>query len=178
MNFDNPFISIATKENFNEIVTLLNSAYRGEDSKKGWTTEANLIAGNTRANKIMLEKEAKKEASIFLKYVNTELEIIGCVNLQKHVNKIYLGMFAVKPILQNGGIGKALMLAAEEYAKQLNAVSIYMTVISLRETLINWYQRLGYVDTNMRKPFIEDGITGKHLQELNFAILEKKINYV
>jgi ribosomal protein S18 acetylase RimI-like enzyme len=85
-------------------------------------------------------------------------------------------MFSVAPQLQGAGIGKQLLLAADEYGLQLHCISIYMTVISIRTELINWYQRYGYKDTGERKPFIEDGLTGKHMQTLEFMVLEKNIN--
>ena len=50
-----------------------------------------------------------------------------------------------------------------------------MSVISLRTELINWYERYGYKDTGERKPFIEDSLTGKHLQPLEFMIMEKAL---
>ena len=84
-------------------------------------------------------------------------------------------MLAVSPNLQGGGVGKQLLIAAEEYARNTKCNSIYMTVISLRSELINWYIRNGYYDTGIRKPFNEDGLTGKHLQHLEFMVLEKRI---
>lgn len=175
ISFSNKHIYVASINNAEEIMHLLNSAYRGEDSKKGWTTEAHLIAGETRTDISSVVEVIAKPASIMLVYTNEENKIIGCVNLQQHNNKVYLGMFSVSPHLKGGGIGKALLLAAEEFAKQINCSSIYMSVISVREELINWYKRHGYVDTNERKQFIEDGVSGKHLQQLEFMVLEKKL---
>jgi len=57
----------------------------------------------------------------------------------------------------------------------LNCRSIYMTVITVRTELVSWYQRHGYADTGERKPFLEDGLTGKHLQPLEFMVLEKPL---
>ena len=110
-----------------------------------------------------------------LKYTDAEHGLVGCVNLQQHDNKIYLGMLSVNPLMQNAGIGKQLLYAAEEYTTATNCSSIYMTVITVREELKNWYKRHGYADTGERKPFTEDGITGKHLQPLGFMVLEKKV---
>ena len=90
-------------------------------------------------------------------------------------NAIYLGLFSVSPLVQNKGIGKQILVAAEEYAKQLQCSSINMTVISARTELIDWYKRNGYIDTGIRKPFLEDGIAGKHLQPLEFMVLEKQM---
>ena len=97
----------------------------------------------------------------------------GCVNLQQHGNKMYLGMLSVSPFKQGAGIGKHLLKAAEEYASSLNCTSIYMTVISMRTELIDWYKRHGYTDTGERQKFIENAVSGKHLQPLEFAVMEK-----
>ena len=117
----------------------------------------------------------QEQGSVVLKYVNEMQEITGCVNLQQHGSKIYLGMFAVNPLLQGGGIGKKLLQASEEYARHIDCKSIYMTVITARTELIDWYKRHGYIDTGERKPFDEDSATGKHLQPLGFMVLEKNI---
>jgi ribosomal protein S18 acetylase RimI-like enzyme len=175
LNFKNSSISIATLQDVNAIVVLLNSAYRGEDSKKGWTTEADLIAGEVRTSNESLEKVMEQPDSVVLKFTDENNAIVGCVNLQKHDAKIYLGMLSVSPFLQNAGIGKQLLAAANEYALQQNCTSIYMTVITHRTELINWYNRHGYSDTGERKPFVEDNETGKHLQKLEFMVLEKNI---
>lgn len=173
--FSNPDIAIATTLDIPALKDLLNSAYRGERSKKGWTSESHLIDGEVRTDDATLQQIMKRQDSVFLKCVGAQQQIIGCLNLQQHGNKIYLGMFSVSPQLQGGGIGKKLLFASEEYAKHLNCGSIYMSVISIRTELIDWYKRHGYVDTGERKSFAEDGVTGKHLQVLEFIILEKLI---
>jgi ribosomal protein S18 acetylase RimI-like enzyme len=175
MIFKNPHISITTLQDVEVITALLNSAYRGEDSKKGWTTEADLIAGEVRTSNESLRNVMQQKDSVILKFTDENNVIVGCVNLQKHDAKLYLGMLSVSPFLQNAGIGKQLLAAADEYALQQNCTSIYMTVITHRTELINWYNRHGYSDTGERKPFIEDDETGKHLTKLEFMVLEKKI---
>lgn len=173
--FSNKHISIATATDAATITALLNSAYRGETAKLGWTHEADLIAGDTRTNESSLLQLIELPGSILVKYTNDQQQIIGCVNLQQHENKVYLGMLSVSPHLQGGGIGKQLLIAAEEYAQHLHCAAIYMTVISLRSELIDWYQRHGYEDTDERKVFIEDNLTGKHLTQLEFMTLQKEI---
>ena len=84
-------------------------------------------------------------------------------------------MLSVTPLLQHKGIGRQLLEAAERYARSKACTSIYMTVITARTELVNWYMRHGYADTGKRKPFEEDGKTGKHLQPLEFMILEKTL---
>jgi len=166
---------MATLANVADVTSLLNSAYRGESSKQGWTTEAHLITGDVRIDEDHLYKVMQSPGSIFLLYSNEQQEITGCVNLQQFDKKIYLGMFSVSPKSQGFGIGKQLLKAAEEYAKHLQCTAIYMTVISARKELIDWYKRYGYKDTGERKPFTEDGMSGKHLQPLEFMVLEKEI---
>jgi len=175
MQFYDKNIQIALPKDVGALVKLLNNAYRGEASKKGWTTEAHLIGGEVRTDETSVLDVIGKEGSVMLKYSNDTGTIVGCVNLQKHLNKIYLGMFSVSPEQQGLGIGKKILNAAEEYAKENNTDAIYMTVISLRTELIEWYKRHGYVDTGKKQPFDEDGLTGNHLQPLEFIILEKKV---
>ena len=176
ISFLNRQIAFALLEDVPAITALLNKAYRGESSTKGWTTEAHLIAGNTRTDEKNLQQIMQQPGSIVLKFINEQEAIIGCVNLQQHGNKIYLGMLSVLPQLQGFGVGKHLLQAAEEYAQYLQCGSIYMSVISVRTDIINWYKRHGYTDTGEKKPFIEDGLTGKHLQALEFLTLEKQMH--
>lgn len=176
--FSDPHISIATDQDIAIIKNLLNSTYRGETSKQGWTTEAHLIAGETRTDEANLHEMMSVPGSVFLIYTNDRGLITGCVNLQQHGARIYLGMFSVSTLFQGTGIGKQILFAAEEYAKNKNCAAIFMSVISVRVELINWYQRQGYRDTGERKPFLEDGLTGKHLQPLEFMTLEKSLGTV
>jgi ribosomal protein S18 acetylase RimI-like enzyme len=173
--FKNSHITIATITDVAAIKDLLDSAYRGERSKRGWTSETHLIQGEVRTDENTLIQTMQQPGSVLLKYTDEAMQIIGCVNLQKHDEKLYLGMFAVSPLLQGGGIGKQLLQAAEEYAKHVHSTSIYMSVISVRTELINWYKRHGYVDTGEIKVFEENAMTGKHLQPLEFMTMEKMI---
>lgn len=167
-------IRIADLRDIRRIVELLNMAYRGDASRKGWTTEADLIAGEVRADEAAVRETMQAAGSVFLVF-EQEDQLQGCMNLQKHGMKLYLGMFAVNPDLQGSGIGKKLLQQADTHAREQGCTSVYMKVISIRTELIQWYQRHGYQDTGERIAFQEDGRTGKHLQALEFATLEKKI---
>ncbi|HEX4958873.1 MAG TPA: GNAT family N-acetyltransferase [Lacibacter sp.] len=169
------FITNATSEDVSFIVQLLNSAYRGATSRQGWTTEAHLIAGDVRTNEESVLQVMEQPDSVILKCCDDDGRMVGTVNLQQQASKIYLGMFAVAPALQGKGIGKQLLEAAENHARNTGCTAIYMHVISVRNELINWYRRHGYRDTGLRKPFVEDGLTGRHLQPLEFAVLEKEV---
>ena len=155
--------------------TLVNSAYRGESSKQGWTTEADLLGG-IRVDEERLTELIQKPGSMILKYVDKENKITGCVHLEKKGNKLYLGMLTVSPKLQGKGMGKEFLKAAELEAGNQNCVSIYMTVITERTELIEWYERHGYINTGEKKPFPAGdprfGLPKKHLE---FTVLEKKV---
>jgi ribosomal protein S18 acetylase RimI-like enzyme len=99
-------ISFITTSDIQAVIQLLNNAYRGNISRQGWTTEADLIAGDVRINEKKLLDVMNKPGSVILIYKDEQKIIKGCVNLQKHNTKIYLGTFGVSPQLQGGGIGK------------------------------------------------------------------------
>jgi GNAT superfamily N-acetyltransferase len=173
--FSDQHITIADETDIPAIVALLNTSYRGEESRKGWTTEADLISGSVRTNDENLSDVMREPGSVVLAFKSDHGDLQGCVNLKKHDDTMYLGMFSVTPILQGGGIGKKILAAAEEYAVSVHCDSIYMHVISLRVELIDWYKRKGYQETGMVIPFPEDDLTGKHLQPLEFLVLKKSV---
>jgi ribosomal protein S18 acetylase RimI-like enzyme len=157
-----------------ELSALVNSAYRGDSGRQGWTTEADLIEG-TRTDAELLRAIIETPGSMILKYVE-DGEIIGCVELRQEGDKFYLGMLTVKPNLQAKGIGKALMKASEEEAMKQNYHTIFMNVLSGRKELIDWYVRHGYYDTGLRKPFaFTDPRFGSPKMPLEFIVLEKKV---
>ena len=165
----------ATHDDIPGLVSLLNSAYRGDASKKGWTTEADLLKGDLRTDETTLDGLMQTPGAVFLKYVNEENNIEGCVFLDKKDSRLYLGMLSVSPMIQAKGIGKQLMAAATEYASRQGCISIFMKVISIRRELIAWYERQGYVKTGQTEPFPTDGKFGIPTQPLEFIVMEKEI---
>jgi ribosomal protein S18 acetylase RimI-like enzyme len=167
-------ITKATLQDIPALNTLINSAYRGETSKKGWTTEANLLEGK-RTTEEELTETIQDSKNTILKFTEND-QLIGCVLLVEKEDKLYLGMLTVSPELQNSGIGKKLLHQAEIHAKKLRLPRIVMTVISVREELVAWYKRNGYVDTGLREPFPESDVHVTVAEEpLEFIVLEKKI---
>ena len=169
-------IMIADEKDILSLVALMDNAYRGENSKLGWTSEADLFIGNKRTDEITVANLIKRPGSVFLKYLNEEGILEGCVLLHKKDNRIYLGMFSVSPIAQGKGIGKKLLAAADDYAREYNCTSIYMTVITVREELIAWYERNGYQKTGKLLPFPVDERFGIPTQPLEMLVLEKHLS--
>nr|WP_315151932.1 GNAT family N-acetyltransferase [uncultured Flavobacterium sp.] len=164
-------ITTATLEDVTALEKLINSAYRGETSKLGWTTEANLLQDKRITTDELYETINNKENTV-LKFTKKNT-IIGCVLLADKGNKLYLGILTVSPELQNSGIGKKLLQKAEEHALSLNLPKIVMTVISIREELIAWYNRHGFMDTGVREPFPLNGTDAVISEPLEFIVLEK-----
>jgi len=167
-------ISKATDADIPSMVTLINSAYRGESSKKGWTTEADLLGG-VRTSEKSLQDTMNKPGAVILVNRNDNGDITACVYLQKEPATFYLGMLTVSPLLQAGGIGGRLLNAAEAYVKEQNGNNITMTVISVRAELIAWYERHGYVKTGESKPFPADPAFGIPKQPLEFVVMKKTL---
>ena len=167
-------ITKATLADIPALNTLINSAYRGETSKKGWTTEAHLLEGK-RTTEEELTEILQDSKNTFLKFTEND-QIIGSVLLVEKGTQLYLGMLTVSPELQNSGIGKKMLAEAENQAKALGLSSIIITVISVREELIAWYKRNGYTDTGEREAFPQSEI---HItisaEPLEFIFLEKLV---
>lgn len=168
-------ISAATITDVPAIVFLVNSAYRGESSKQGWTTEADLLDG-IRTDKESISDIINHKDSTLLLCRNEQNELLGCVHLRKQEQQMYLGMLTVSPTLQGAGIGKELLKRSETFSGQSGASAIVMNVISIRHELISWYERHGYQRTGETKAFpSSDPRFGIPKQDLEFIILRKML---
>ena len=168
-------IRAATVEDAQEIAALVNSCYRGDSSRAGWTTEADLLGG-TRTDKDDITRLMTADDSAFLLLIEHD-EIIGSVHIQKEGSSCYLGMLVVKPALQGGGIGRKVMQAAEDYARNTwHSEKMTMTVFTVRAELVAYYERRGYRRTGEFKPFVSYGVNGvAKVDGLEFEVLEKPL---
>ncbi len=174
-------ISEATAEEAEELSILVNSAYRGDSSREGWTTEADLLDGQ-RTDRSLLRHEIETPGRKILCLREAPgAAILGCVFLEffaKDQRKgCYLGMLTVKPNLQTKGIGKHLMAAAEEASRQLGAEFVSLGVIQVRESLMAWYERRGYKKTGLTKPFPYGDLQfgSPRRDDLYFVFFEKRL---
>ncbi len=167
-------IQIAGMNDIPALVALMDSAYRGENSKQGWTSEADLFIGNKRTDEETVKRLMAEPNAVFLKCVD-ENALVGCVFLHKKKERLYLGMFAVSPSAQGKGIGKKILAAADDLARKRSCTTIYMTVITIREDLIAWYLKNGYEKTERILPFPADERFGIPTQPLQMIVLEKKL---
>ncbi|MFI9392491.1 GNAT family N-acetyltransferase [Streptomyces bauhiniae] len=147
-----PTFRDATDADVDALVALVESAYRGDASRAGWTTEADILDGQ-RTDPEGVRQVIKTPDSRLL-VVEREGRIVACCQLEHRGTHAYFGMFAVSPTLQGSGLGKAVMAEAERLARaDWGATEMHMTVISVRDDLIGWYERRGYRRTGETTPF-------------------------
>ena len=157
------------------VASLVNSVYRGENAKKGWTTEADFLEGiRITAEKVT---EIIKRPSDVIIMALTDTNLLGCVHLEKKVKYSLLGMLSVDVNFQSGGIGKILINECERYTKDIFGLDeIRMKVIGRRKELIDYYLRRNYILTGEREDFGSAGDTfGETKEKLYFEILYKKL---
>ena len=167
---------LATSADVAAIVALVESAYRGDVSRKGWTTEADLLDGQRTDPAGVAELIAKPGSCMLL--AERDGALLACANLEKRGEAGYFGMFSVRPDLQGAGIGRAVLAEAERVAHEdWHCREMHMTVISVRDELIAWYERRGYRRTGIHSPFpygdARFGIPKR--EDLRFELLVKTL---
>ncbi len=158
------------------LVALVTSAYRGDVSKQGWTTEADMLDGQ-RIDPDVLARDIERDRSRIL-LAERDGMLLACAHVAEDEGAGYFGMFSVRPDLQGGGVGKAMLAEAERVARdEWRLPAMRMTVIDIRHELIAFYERRGYVRTGIKKPFPYGderyGIPKR--DDLRFEILEKPL---
>jgi ribosomal protein S18 acetylase RimI-like enzyme len=167
----------ATLADVPALVALVNSAYRGDSSRAGWTTEADLLGGQ-RIDAGRLADDIGAAGHVVLVHEN-EGAIVACVHLERTgVADCYLGMLTTRPVMQGAGIGKAMIVAAERWAAVTwGARAIHMTVLAQRRELIAWYERRGYRQTGERRPFpySDERFGLPKRDDLEFVVLRREL---
>lgn len=146
----------ATVDDVAALLPLIEGAYRGEGSRRGWTTEADLLGGQRTDAAMLAEIIADPKQAILL--AEEDGAPVGSVLIaDRGEGTGYLGMLSVDPMRQSGGIGKALVRAAEAaVVERFGARRMEMQVFWQRDSLIAWYDRMGYRRTGETRPF-DDG---------------------
>lgn len=166
----------ATASDIPTLITLVTSAYRGEVSKQGWTTEADLLDGQ-RIDAEGLARDIARERSRIL-LAERDGQVLACAHVAVEDGAGYFGMFSVKPDQQGSGLGKLVISEAERIAREeWQLPAMRMTVIDVRDELIAFYERRGYRRTGIKKPFpygdARYGIPKR--DDLRFEVLEKAL---
>jgi ribosomal protein S18 acetylase RimI-like enzyme len=173
----------ATLADVPALVALVTSAYRGEESKQGWTTEADLLDGQ-RIDPAVLRQDIERPRSRVIVAERPQEDgavLLACVHVAEDDGTGYLGMFSVRPVAQGSGIGKQVMREAERYAREdLQLPAMRMTVIDIRDELIAFYERRGYRRTGITRPFPygDERFGIPRRDDLRFEVLEKSFDGV
>ncbi|MFD3915458.1 GNAT family N-acetyltransferase [Streptomyces sp. NPDC058603] len=142
----------ATAADTDALVALIESAYRGDSSRTGWTTEADILEGQRTDPRGVLDVIESPGSRLLA--VERDGALVACCQLERREDAAYFGMFAVRPGEQGSGLGKQVLAAAERIAGETWDVrEMHMTVITVREELIAWYERRGYRRTGKLHPF-------------------------
>lgn len=173
------FLARALESDYAPITRLANLAFRGTGPSAGWNSEADFIEGSRLTESLLREEMAAKADAILLTYREDPIgELLGTVSLEPKKDGVwYLGLLTIRPDLQNRQMGRALLAAAEDFAKTNGACRIRMSVVNVRTTLIAWYERRGYRLTGETQPFpYGDQRFGRPLRDdLHFVLLEKDV---
>ncbi len=168
----------ATAADVPAVVTLVESAYRGDASRAGWTTEADLLHGQ-RTDVDAVSAAVSGAGDRVLLSVDDTGRLLGCCHLQSRANGVaYLGMFAVRPSGQGGGVGSALLAEAERVAAaEFGCTCAELTVITQRTELIAFYLRRGYRSSGERRPFPygDERFGVPQRDDLRFDVLRKPL---
>lgn len=159
------------------VIALVTSAYRGDASRAGWTTEADFLDGN-RVDPDLLRGDLERPRSRVLLAERTD-GLIACAHVAVEDGAGYFGMFSVRPDLQGAGIGKVVLREAERIVRDdWQLPCMRMTVIDMRAELIAFYVRRGYRRTGITKPFPYGdprfGLPKRN--DLRFEVLEKSLD--
>jgi ribosomal protein S18 acetylase RimI-like enzyme len=167
-----PTYRYATAADGASLRALIERAYRGPESAKGWASEAGLLTG-PRTSDDEITRLISEPTSRFL-VAERDGALVGCVLIEQHGEDGYFGMFSIDPGLQAAGLGRALLAEAEEAVRDLwDAKGMVAVVINLREELIAWYERRGYALTGRREPFPFDVHAGALRTDFHFVELRK-----
>jgi ribosomal protein S18 acetylase RimI-like enzyme len=169
-------IRLARPADADTLADLIRSAYRGEDSRVGWTSEADLVEGE-RISAGQVRAIISDGGSLMLVGEDTGVIVACCQLRNQGAGLAYFGTFAVSPQAQGAGLGRQVMAEAEHQAiTAFNANRLEMTVLAPQEALIAYYERRGFRRTGETRPFPADRRYARPLRDgLSFVVLEKTL---
>lgn len=165
----------ATLDDVPAIVALVESAYRGDSGRRGWTTESDLLDGQRTDAAGVAALLDQPDGMVLLAEQGGTL--LASCHIERRGDSGYFGMFAVDPAQQGGGLGKGMLAEAERIAcASWHCRAMHMTVIVQRAELIAWYERRGYRRTGEYQPFPygDERFGVPRRDDLRFEVLRKE----
>jgi GNAT superfamily N-acetyltransferase len=99
--------------------------------------------------------------------------LAGCVYVEPRGAIGYFGLLSVAPTLQGRGLGRRLVAAAEESLRAAGCREVQILVVNLREELLSFYGRLGYVEAGT-EPFPKSE-SGRLTSPCHFVVMRKSL---
>ncbi|WP_397419049.1 GNAT family N-acetyltransferase [Phenylobacterium sp.] len=169
-------LCLATKVDHPAIIALTNRAYRQAEGQAAWKVET--IVGGQRLDEGLLAEDLAQPGANLLIGRDAVGAHLGHVRLDEGADGVwFLAMLTVAPDRQDGGLGRAILEAAETWVRARGGAAIRMTVIRQREELIAWYGRRGYAPTGETKsfPYGDKRFGEPTRDDLVFEVLEKRL---
>lgn len=141
----------ATEKDIPELDRFINSAYRGESARAGWTNESDLVDGLRTTPTALKAIISQSQEEFLLAYSQNEL--VASVYLRNEERSLFFGMIAVMPSKQGQGIGSKVLMEIDRIARERGKGSVRMDVIHLRAELIAYYVRKGFSLTGASEEF-------------------------
>lgn len=173
----------ATPDDVEGLVALVHAAYRGEPTAATWTTETHLLGGQRADAEMVRAAVSDPDSTVLVATDDSDPDaspaIVACceVSAPDPDGTSVLGMFAVDPERQGGGLGRQVLAAGEDTATGLGATTLELHLIDVRVELIDWYRRRGYIVTDERHPFPygDERFGLPRRDDLQFAVLRKEL---
>lgn len=169
-------LEASREEDLPEIVALTNLAFRGG---AGWTVENTYIEGERISLENLKDDIAESPgARLMIWREAADDRLLGSVWLEPKKSGVwYMGMLAVHPERQEQQLGRKMLEASEALVRQEKGERIRISVVNVRDRLIAWYERRGYVRTGEREPFPYGNERFGHplRDDLEFIMLEKAL---
>ena len=169
---------IATVIDAMPLADLVNAAYRGAGGHYGWTHEAALIAGNRASTRDIATLIGDSSTTVLTRRSDNPAALLGCVAIEmNNADHCTISMLAIAPEHQAAGLGRALLVDAEQFAASKGATIAKITVVRQREALIAWYERRGYRRTGALEafPYGDESVGTPLRDDLRFVVLEKAL---
>lgn len=163
---------LSCQDNLDEIVELVNAAYRGVSGPRRWTTEAHLVQGD-RLQKVDLERQvASGEIVLYAGYLDEKP--VCCIALKRDDQVTEFGTFAVDPELHGLGFGKRLLDMVESSARPYSRI-FQVSVVTQNADLIRFYERRGYSRIGQTLAYPVGQRVGEPLiEDISLTVLQKK----
>jgi ribosomal protein S18 acetylase RimI-like enzyme len=124
----------ATPEDRPRLIAMVNAAFAIETFLEGTRTDEARLSSMMNKGEILIAE-------------NGEGELLASIYTERRANRGYLGMLAVDPVHQRGGLGQQMLAAAEDRFRTQGCEAIDISVLSLRPELPRIYRRYGFVET-------------------------------